>query len=85
MKYLVSIIISLALFLVFRPNHDYTLKTWVYLLIIHAPVPALLFAVETARKTKIHPVVCFLATWIGGITLGFLVGPFLIRLLGARP
>ena len=84
MKYLVSIIISLALFLVFRRNHDYTLKTWLYLLIIHAPIPALMFAFERARKMKIHPVICFLCTWIGGLGLGFLVGPFLISILGGK-
>ena len=84
MKYLVSIIISWALFLVFRRNHDYTLKTWLYLLIIHAPVPALMFAFEKVRKIKIHPIVCFLCTWIGGLVLGFLVGPLLISLLGAK-
>ena len=84
MKYLVSIVISLALFLVFRRNHDFTLTTWVYLLIVHAPVPALMFAVEKGRKLKIHPIVCFLCTWIGGLALGYLVGPFLIDLLGGK-
>ena len=71
MKYLVSIVISLALFLVFRPNHHYTLRTWFYLLLTHSPVPALMFALETTRKIKIHPVICFVATWIGGLALGF--------------
>jgi hypothetical protein len=63
MKYPVSILISLALFLVFRPNYDYTLKT---------------------RKIKIHPVICFIATWIGGLALGFLIGPFVIGMLGGN-
>ena len=81
MKYLVSIAISLALFLVFRPGHEYTLKTWFYLLLMHAPVPAVMFAVERARKVKFHPVVCFLATWAGGLVLGFLIGPFVIDML----
>ncbi len=84
MKYQISIFICLALFVVFRRNHDFTLKTWIYLLIIHAPVPALMFIFEKARKIRIHPVVCFLATWIGGLALGFLVGPFLINLLGGK-
>ena len=83
-KYLVSIFISLALFLVFRPNHDYTLKTWFYLLITHTPTPALMFTWETTRKRKIHPVICFVATWIGGLALGFLIGPFLISILGGK-
>jgi hypothetical protein len=80
-KYLVSILISLALFLVFRPSHDYTVKTWFYLLLMHAPVPAVMFALERTRKMKFHPVVCFLATWLGGLALGFLIGPFVIDLL----
>ena len=80
-KYLVSIIISLALFLVFRPGHDYTLKTWFYLLLLHSPVPALMFVLEKARKIKIHPVICFIATWVSGLALGFLFGPFLISML----
>ena len=84
MKYLVSIIISLAFFPVFRRNHDFTLKTWLYLLIIHAPVPALMFAFERARRVKVHPVICFLCTWIGGLALGFLIGPLLISILGGK-
>ena len=84
MKYLASIIISVALFQVFRPNHDYTFKTWLLLFIIHAPVPALMFVFETARTTKIHPVVCFLCTWIGGLVLAFLVGLMLI-VFGGNP
>lgn len=84
MKYFLSIIISLALFLVLRRNHDYTLQTWLYLLIIHAPIPALMFIFEKTRKIKIHPVICFLGTWIGGLALGFLVGPFLISILGGK-
>ena len=81
-KYLISITISLALFLIFRRNHDFTLQTWLYLLIIHTPFPAAMFALERARKIKIHPVICFLCTWIGGLVLGFIIGPFLIGMLG---
>jgi hypothetical protein len=77
MKYLVSIAISLALVVVFRPNHDFTLKTWLYLFLMHSPVPAVMFAVEMTRKIRINPVICFIATWIGGLAFGFLVGPFL--------
>jgi hypothetical protein len=84
MKYLVSIVISLVLFLVFRPSYDYTIKTWLYLLIIHAPVPALMFAFERAKKLKFHPMICFLCTWIAGLALGFLVGPLLIGILGGK-
>jgi hypothetical protein len=47
MKYLISVVISLALFLVFRRDLDYTLKTWLYLLIMHSPIP-LMFTVERA-------------------------------------
>jgi hypothetical protein len=82
MKYLVSLIISLALFLLFRPDHHYTIETWFYLLLTHTPVPGLMFALERVGKIKIHPVICFIATWIGGLVLGFLIGPFLISMLG---
>jgi hypothetical protein len=82
MKYLISVVISLAFFLVFRRDHDYTLKTWLYLLIIHTPFPATMFMIERTKGVKIHPLVCFLGTWIGGLALGFLIGPFLISLLG---
>jgi hypothetical protein len=81
MKYLVCIIISLALFILFRPEHSYTLETWFYLLLIHSPVPALMFALEKTRRIRFHPVICFIATWTGGLALGFLIGPSLITLL----
>ena len=64
--------------------HDYTLKTWLYLLIIHAPVPALMFTFERDRKIKFHTVVCFLCTLLGGLALGFLMAHFLICILGMR-
>ena len=82
MKYLVSIFIALALFVVFRPSHTFTFKTWFYLLLVHAPVPTLMFVLERTKKVRIHPVVCFLGVWIGGLVLGYLIGPFLIRILG---
>jgi hypothetical protein len=67
MKYLISVLISLALFLVFRRDHDYTLKTWLYLLIMHSPIPAAMFTIERAKGVRIHPLACFLCTWIGGL------------------
>ena len=49
---------------------------------MHAPaVPAVMFALEKTRKMKFHPVVCFIATWIGGLALGFLIGPLVIDML----
>ena len=84
MKYLVAIAISLALFLVFRRNHNYTVTTWVYLLAMHTPVPAVMFALERARKITIHAVVCFISTWLGGMALGFPIGPFVIRIIGGK-
>jgi len=80
MKYLISIAVSLGLFLVFRSGFHYTLNTWLYLLVIHTPIPALLYFAEKKRKISVHPIVCFLCTWIGGIILGYLVGPFIIPL-----
>jgi len=85
MKYLISIAISLGLFLVFRKNHHYTLGTWLYLLLMHAPVPAVMFAIERSRKVNIHPLICFVCTWLGGMILGFLVGPHVIRFFGSKP
>ena len=78
MKYLISIAVSLGLFLVFRPSYHYTLTTWLYLLVIYSPIPGLFYFTEKKRKITIHPMVCFLCTWIGGLILGYLVGPFII-------
>lgn len=53
MKYLVSFIIALALFWIFLPNHHFTVKTWISLVITQSPIPTLMFTLERTEVASI--------------------------------
>lgn len=74
MKYAVSLVLCLGLFVVMRRSHNFTFFTWAFLLVAHAPFLLLMLALERTKKIKIHPVVCFLVMWAGGLGTGTYLG-----------
>lgn len=73
MKYVISTILSLALWAYFRREHTFTAATWAFLLLAHMPALLAMLALER-KKIRIHPVVCFFIIWLGGFLFAGVFG-----------
>ena len=77
MKYTLSLLLCLSLFVVLRRGHHFTLFTWTFLLAAHTPFLLLMLGLERYKQVKIHPVVCFIVMWAGGLGTGLFLGRLL--------
>jgi hypothetical protein len=78
-KYWISLLVCFAMWAYFRREHAFTVKTWAFLVGAHLPFLLVMLALEKKKAVSVHPIVCFLVVWMGGIAgvavLGRLLGP----------